>query len=126
MPTPTGGDWSDLKRLITDALQNGRYAAADGIVGGTLRAASGFGQTSTAAGGGGGGGGDGGGGVRTVGGRASVGRAVSGLGAFGTALRDRGLDAALDGLGLADLHGRPAAEVIARIAEHLTDGLPGV
>lgn len=135
-PTPTGGDWSDLKRLITDALQDAQQDASDGIVGGTLAAANGFGPAVTipsgggAAGGGGrgpgGGTGGGGGGTRTVGGSASVGRAVSGLGGFADAVRDRGLDAALEGLNLSELKGRPPAEVISRIAEHLADDLPGV
>jgi hypothetical protein len=136
-PTPTGGDWSDLKRVVTDALQGGGRDSADRIIGGTMRAAGGFGSTVTTTaggsggggrgpGGGRGGGGGGGGGTRTAGGRASVGRAVAGLGAFGQAGRDQGLDAALAGLGLADLQGKPAAQVIARIAEHLADDRPGV
>jgi hypothetical protein len=36
------------------------------------------------------------------------------------------LDAALERLNLAELKGRPPAEVISRIAEHLADDLPGV
>lgn len=138
-PTPTGGDWTDLKRLVTDALQDGQQDAADGIIAGTLAAANGFGPAvSIPSGGGsggfggrgsggtGGGGGGGSGGGRTAGGTASVGRAVSGLGGFADTVRDRGLDAALEGLNLGELIGRPPAEVIARIAEHLADDLPGV
>src|SRR5262249_24235340 len=74
--------------------------------------------------GGGGGGGSGGGGGGTS--RASVSRAASGLGGFGTAVRDGGLAAGLAILGLDELRGRPAAEIVSRIADHLageTNGL---
>jgi hypothetical protein len=54
-----------------------------------------------------------------------VGRAIAGLGGFGAALRDVGLDAALESFGLGELKDRTAAEVIARIAEHLAEDLPG-
>ena len=134
-PTPSGGDWTKVKHDITNYLGGSPNVPVNQIIGGTMSAAGGFGRptgSSGGTGGGGGGGGDGsgggtggGGGGRAGGGRASVGRAVSGLGGFGAALRDRGLDGALDTLGLAELRGRPATEVIARIAEHLADGVPG-
>jgi hypothetical protein len=44
------------------------------------------------------------------------------LGGFGGAFQSGGLDGALGALGLGDLKGRPASEVIARIAEHLAEG----
>lgn len=140
--TPTGGDWTDLKHDITDLLNGDNNITPEQIIGGTVLAAQGFGKplsvpssTSSAGrvrsggartgGGVGGGGGGGGGGTRTTGGRASVGRATSGLGGFGAAVRDQGLDAALEAFGLGELQGKPAAEVIARIAEHLAEDLPG-
>lgn len=134
--TPTGGDWSDLKRDITDLLNGDDAITPEQIIGGTLLAAQGFGKPLTVpssaspsggihSGGGRTGGGSGGGGTRTTGGRSSVGRAASGLGGFATTVRDEGLDAALEAFGLSELQGKPAAEVIARIAEHLTENLPG-
>lgn len=65
--------------------------------------------------------GRGGGGGRATG-RGSVGRAAAGLGGFGAAVREGGLDAGLHVLGLDDLKGRPPAEVIDRIADHLAEG----
>lgn len=138
--TPTGGNWTSLKKDITDRLNGDAQVSADQIISGTLAAAGGFGNPITVpaltgmpsggvssghTGGGGSRGTGGGGGTRTVGGRTSVGRAVSGLGGFGQKLRDQGLDAALAALGLQELRGKPAAEVIARIAEHLAEDLPG-
>jgi hypothetical protein len=134
--TPTGGDWSDLKRDITDLLNGDDAITPEQIIGGTLLATQGFGKPLTVpssasplggvrSGGRRAGGGTGGGGARTTGGRLSVGRAASGLGGFGATVRDEGLDAALEAFGLGELHGKPAAEVIARIAEHMTEDLPG-
>ena len=146
--TPTGGDWRDLKRDITDRLNGDIQVSPDQIIGGTLAAAGGFGNPisvpvpsgmpsggvpsgrtggggrRSTGGGGGGSGGRGGRGARAVGGRTTVGRAVAGLGGFGETLRAQGLDAALAALGLHELQGKPAAEVIARIAEHLAEDLP--
>ena len=131
-PTPTGGDWTQLKHDITDFLGGNNNVTPDQIIGGTIRAAGGFGRSAgpSPGGGGAGGAGGGGGGSRSGGsgsggGRAAVGRAASGLGGFGSAVRDRGLDGALRTLGLDELRGRPAIEVIARIAEHLADGVQG-
>lgn len=122
LPTPSGGDWTKVKNDITDFLGGSANVTPDQIVGGTLVASGGLGSRPAASGtrGGGGGGGSGGGG------RASVGRAASGLGGFGQAVRDRGLDAGLEYLGLGELRGRPAAEVVARISEHLCDGVDGL
>jgi hypothetical protein len=131
-PTPSGGDWTKVKHDITDVLNASTDVSIDQIIGGTLTAAGGFGRPSgplvTGGGVSAGGtrGGSGASGGRAGGGRGAVGRAVTGLGAFGTAVRDRGLDGALSALGLDELRGRPAAEVIARIAEHFADGVPGV
>jgi hypothetical protein len=94
------------------------------VVGGTMRALGSLavpspGRSVGGAGrGGGSSGGTGGGG----GGGTSVGRAASGLAGFGAALRAEGLDGALRALGLDELRGRSAAEVIARIADHLAEG----
>jgi hypothetical protein len=51
--------------------------------------------------------------------------AVQGLGGFGAQVASGDLDAALASLGLEDLRGRPAAEVVARIAEHLSRDASG-
>lgn len=66
-------------------------------------------------------GGGGGGGSGAV----SVGGALSGLAGFGESVKDGGLDAAVERLGLSELRGRPAVEVIARIAEHLAESADG-
>jgi len=132
LPTPSGGDWTKVKNDITDFLGGSPNVTTDQIIGGTIVAAGGLGSPSpgsspSAGGGAGGGGGSGGGGgVGTSRGRAAVGRAVSGLGGFGAAVRGGSLDAGLDVLGLAELRGRPAAEVIARISEHLAEGAEGL
>jgi hypothetical protein len=44
------------------------------------------------------------------------------LAGFGAALQAGGLDGALKALGLNELQGRPATEVISRIADHLAEG----
>lgn len=140
LPTPKGGDWTDVKREINSLLPDGTAADAQQLISTVLGAAGGMGFPSTIGGGGaggggrgggrgGGGGGGAGGGGGGGGGRrrsASVGGAVSALGGFGAALRGGDLGAALDALGLGELRDRPAAEVIARIAEHIAgiaDGL---
>jgi hypothetical protein len=66
------------------------------------------------------GGGGGGGGTGATRSSSSVGGAVSGLGGFGQAIQAEGLDHALQVLGVAELRGRPAAEVVAEIAEHIS------
>jgi hypothetical protein len=125
-PTPSGGEWTPLKNDITDNLSGDNKATPDRIVGGTVRALGGLGFPSSATrstGGGGGSGGDGGGGGggRGSGGRASLGGVTSRLGGFGGAFQHGGLDEALGSLGLGDLKGKPASEVISRIAEHLAE-----
>jgi hypothetical protein len=138
LPTPKGGDWTDVKREINSLLNGGATGDAQQLIAGVVGAAGGLAFPSTLGGGvgGAGGGGRGGGGGGAAGGggggsgrgtrSASVGRAVSALGGFGAALRDGGLGAALDVLGLAELRGRPPAAVIARIAEHLSSVADGL
>jgi hypothetical protein len=70
-------------------------------------------------------GGDGGTSGGGTGGR-SVARAVSGLAGFGTALGAGGLTQALELLGIDDLRGKPAGEVISRIADHLSKDVNGL
>ncbi len=89
------------------------------IIGGTLRADGGLAAPSPT----GGGAASRTGGIR--GGRASIGKAVSGLGAFGTGFEAGGLNGALEALGLQELRGKSAAEVVARVAEHLAAGVEG-
>lgn len=55
-----------------------------------------------------------------------IGGAVAGLGGFASVVRERGLTEALRQLDLRTLEGRPAVEVIARVAERLAEGLDGV
>jgi hypothetical protein len=136
LPTPAGGAWTSVKRDINALLKDSINVDADLLIADVLGASGGLGAPSLRSGGGGGGGagriagggsaGGGGGGGRVSTGRANVGRAVAGLGGFGATLATGGLNAAVAAIGLAELRGRPAAEVIARIAEHLAgvaDGL---
>lgn len=135
LPTPKGGDWTPVKRDINALMNGSDNVGPDQVVAGVVGAAGGLSfPSSLGAGSGGGGfggggrGSSGGGGGGSAGGSrpSSVGRALSGLGGFGSALASGGLGAALDALGLGELRGKPAAEVVARIAEHMAamaDGL---
>jgi len=140
IPTPKGGAWTGVKTDVTSFLGGGDVSA-DGILGGAIAAGGiasppAFPSRSGARGDRGEGGGGGGaastggrtrrGGTVASGGRASVGRAASGLGSFGAAVADRGLDGGLQRLGLDELRGHSAVEVVARIAEHLADGVDGM
>lgn len=90
------------------------------LVGRTIRASGGVGNLSSI-----GGSGHGHGGTTAV--RSNrIQHAVSGVGAFGTSVASRGLGDTLDRLGLGDLRNRPAAEVVARIAEHLSSHVDGL
>lgn len=112
--TPSGGEWTSVKRQITATLGGGNTSATPGsIVGGTTSASGGLSF----------GGGSGG---ATATGRSRIAGAVSGIGSFGAAVRDGGLDAALTGLGLDTLRGRPAAEVVSAISEHLVGDAEGL
>jgi hypothetical protein len=126
-PTPSGGDWTPLKKDITDKIAGNQSISAAQIVGGTVRALGGLrssgGSSSGGASGGGGSGGRGRGGKGRGG---SIGGTVSGLGGFGQAVQSGGLDSALEKLGLSELKDRPASEVIARIAEHLCEAEEGL
>lgn len=126
-PTPGGGPWTPLKRNISDYLDGNQTVTPAKIVGGTVKALGGLNVPSPGRavagagkheGGSRGAGGGGGGG----GGRSAVGRATSQLGGFGAAVRDGGLDAGLEVLGLNELKDKPPAEVIDKIADHIAEG----
>lgn len=125
--TPAGGKWTDLKREITGYLGGNVAVTPARILGSTVAAAGGLAVPLASSGSGdtkGGGGGRGG--AETATARRAISSAAAALGGFGASVREGGLGEALDRLGLGELRGRPAAEVIARIAEHLareTDGL---
>jgi hypothetical protein len=141
--TPASGAWTSPKRQLTDFITGQTAGGAPfdaqrfvksalgalGGVGMKPRAASvgagdsSFGSSAAAgmrgrskrSGGGGG----------SPGGGAALSGAVQGLGGFGTQVVSGGLDTALGSLGLKDLRGRPAAEVVAQIAEYLSRGATG-
>ena len=140
LKTPAGGAWTSPKRQLTDYIsgQTGTGAPFDaqrfvrsalGALGGVAmkpRAASASDLSGP--------GGTTGGGGRTQRGRTdgaggssggALSSAVRGLGGFGSQVSSGGLDAALGFLGLQDLRGRPAAEVVAQVAEHLSSGATG-
>jgi len=129
--TPSGGQWSQAKSDITDFIGGNANITPSRIIGGTIRASGGLGPAlpSSSLGSSGGGtstGSTGGSRGGRISGRSAVGRAVSGLGAFGSGVLSQGLDATLSKLGLDELRGRSAAEVVSRIAEHLADKTPGL
>lgn len=151
IPTPRGGRWPRAKREINAGLAGGTNGADSGtagaggaaprgspaaVVAAAVSAMGGLGlgvgqsrRSGTAGGGAGGGGrsGGGGGGGRASGAQARrVGRAIAGLGGFGSAVQTRGLTEALRELDLGTLEGRPAVEIIARVSERLADGMDGV
>ena len=135
MPTPTGGSWSGVKRQVSAYLSGGSGITPQNVVASTIAAAGGLalrspgGIPSSGAGGGGVGGGGGSGGTKKLAGGAggrSIARAVTGLGGFGSTLSTDGLAQALDSLGIEDLRGKPAGEIISRIAEHLSEDLNGL
>lgn len=127
-PTPTGGDWTPAKQAVTTALNQGAAASPAPLVAATMRAVGGLhglaggsvGRSGSGASRGGGGGSGGGATRRTAS------RAVAGVGGFGAAVRDEGLAKALSNVGLAELHGKSAAEVISRVAEHIAEGTEGL
>ena len=82
--TPSGGEWTSVKRQISATLGGGNTSATPGsIVGGTTSASGGLSFAG------------GGGGAAATGGRNRIAATVSGIGGFGAAVRDGGLDAAL-------------------------------
>jgi hypothetical protein len=124
--TPSGGKWTPVKTDISGFLSGGNVSPGQ-IAAGTLTAAGGLAVPSDGAtsveGRGGRGGAAGRGRARR---QTSVSRTISGLGGFGASVGARGLTEALRTLGLEELRGRPAPEVVARIAEHLSDDAQGL
>lgn len=110
--TPAGGEWTAVKRRITSHLAGGN-ATPSSIVGGTVSASGGFSFR-------------GGGGSSAGGARRRIAGVVSGVGGFGAAVRDAGLDTALERLGLEDLRGRSAHDVVGAISEHLAADANGL
>lgn len=107
MNTPTGGNWTAVKRSIPRSLGGTSTFSPGGLIGGITNSAGGLGS-----------GGSGGGG-------ASVGGAISGLGSFAATVASEGLAAALARLGLEELRGKSATEVVAAIAAHLAEHADG-
>ncbi len=140
LSTPSGGAWTPVKIDITGALGGNTDVTPGQIVGGTIAAAGGLlgpiaivggsatttsARRSPAAGARDGQkGGAGAAGSRRS--RAAVGRALSRLSGFGSAVQASGLDEGLHALGLDALRGRPAAEVISAIADHLASSAEGL
>lgn len=128
LPTPSGGKWRPVKTDISGFLSGSGNVSAGQIVAGALSAAGGLAVPPPHSSGSGGGNGTAGGsgGRGRAGHRTSVSRTISGLGGFGASVGARGLTQALRTLGLEELRGRPAPEVVARIAEHLADDAEGL
>lgn len=126
LPTPSGGKWTPVKTDISGFLGGSSNVGAAQIVAGALSAAGGLTVPSTSSEPGGSGTGRRSGGRGHASRRTSVSRTISGLGGFGASVGARGLTEALRTLGLEELHGRPAPEVVARIAEHLANDAVGL
>lgn len=127
MPTPKGGRWTDVKGEISSYLTGDGTVTPQQIVGSTITAAGGLSVRSQgSASGGVGEAGEGSGGVASGGASRSVTRAISGLGRFGAALATEGLAQALNSVGIEDLRGKPATEVIIRIADHFSEDARGL
>jgi hypothetical protein len=113
--TPSGGEWSSVKRQITATLGGGNTSATPaGIVGGTTSASGGLSFASS------------GGGAAAGAGRSRIAGTISGVGGFGAAVRDGGLDAVLGSLGLETLRGRTAAEIVSAVSEYLAGDAEGL
>jgi hypothetical protein len=114
----SGGAWSHLKGQITGHFSGSRSVSIRGLVGDAVKATGGVGISGRGGGGAGGGSGIGG----------AIGPVIGGLGGFGAAVREQGLAVGLDFLGLRDLAGKSAVEIVAAVSDHLAstvDGLDG-
>lgn len=116
----SGGAWTELKGDITGHFTGSRRPSLGSIVGNAVRAAGGIGVGGRRGGRGGGGGAVGGGAA------GSIGPVVGGLGGFAEAVRDRGLANGLEALGLGELEGKSAVEVVATVADHLAAAVKGI
>lgn len=114
----SGGAWTGLKGDITGHFTGSRSPSFGSIVGNAVRAAGGIGVGGRRGGAAGGAAGGGAGG--------SIGPVVGGLGGFAEAVRDRGLADALEVLGLGELEGKSAVEVVATVADHLAAAVDGI
>jgi hypothetical protein len=104
-----------VKRGISSYLGGGASTTPSGIAGGAVAAAGGLSFM--------GGGGKAG---ALADGRRRIAGVVTGVGGFGAAVRDGGLDGALGRLGLDDLRGRTAHDVVGAISEHLCGNAEGL
>jgi hypothetical protein len=118
----SGGNWTVLKTQITSYFTGSRPSSAAGIVRDTINAVGGVGAGSR----------EGiprlapGGGRTRIIGTSTIGTIISGLGAFSNEVQDAGLLRGLTKLGLSELEGKSAVEVIASIAEHLSLSVDGL
>lgn len=133
LSTPSGGGWTGAKLAATGFINGTQGASPAGVVAATLGAMGGLGlgvrsSSSHAARGEGtpAGHGRGGHGRSQAAQARQVGRTMARLGGFATTVQERGLADALGRLDLAELEGRPAVEVIARVSERLAEGMGGV
>lgn len=113
----SGGSWSDLKGQITSHFTGSRSVLIQQLIGDAVRAADGIGVRGR----------DhrrGGGARGAIGG--TVGPVVAGLGGFGAAVRGEGLASGLDRLGLQNLVGKSAVEVVSAIVDHLASTVDGI
>ena len=106
--TPTGGGWTGFKGAITRQFNSGGRPSPSMVVSGALSAAGGLASAVTR------------GGSHSVT-ATSIAAAGAGLAGFGSYVQSEGLSATLARLNLRELEGRPALEVVHRIAQHLAE-----
>lgn len=126
--TPSGGGWTSLKANLTQTLHGERTTPPSQILGQTMAAAGGFagnrGVGSSGLSGAPASGGSGRAGSRRGAGgttRRTAGKALTSLTRFASTVQKDGLQAGLKSLGIEELKGRSAPEVIARISDHLSE-----
>lgn len=110
--TPSGGRWTPIKRLITNLNPTSASSQASTLLGQTVAATGGLGSLasdpSSAAGR-----------SHARAARAAAVKSTAGVAAFGATAIGGGLGQALQDLGLAELEGRGAAEIIRRVSESI-------
>jgi len=132
MPTPQGGRWTDVKTDIRACLAGDSDVTPQHILASTITAAggidlsSGHGMVQRSSGHSEGAGVSGVASSGRISRGGSLSKTFSGLAGFGNGLLSGNLYQSLNSLGIEDLRGKTAAEVIGKIADHLSadhDGL---
>lgn len=117
----SGGSWSHLKGQVTGHFSRSRSVPTRALISDAVTAVGGIGVGVRTTGGSAGGGATRGRGVA-----GAIGPVVGGLGGFGAVVREEGLAVGLQRLGLKDLVGKSAVEVVSAVADHLASAVHGL